>query len=234
MNILCVIPARAGSKGVKNKNLREVAGRPLISYIIEAAKQAETLGRVIVSTESEAIAEAARKWGAETPFMRPPELALDHISLIPVAQHALQAMDASGWRADAVVSLQPTSPLTSPDDIDRAVVLFRESGCDAVVSVERIEKHHPFRAYAIGRDTLFPLTEYTTEKYLQRQDRPPAYGFTGALYVRKRELLEKWSGKDFCLGRDVRGVVIDRSRSLNIDAEDDLEYFSFLMSRRKT
>ncbi|MBZ0156309.1 MAG: acylneuraminate cytidylyltransferase family protein [Alphaproteobacteria bacterium] len=234
MNILCVIPARAGSKGVKNKNLREVAGRPLISYIIESAKRAETLGRVIVSTESEAIAEAARKWGAETPFMRPFELARDHISLIPVAQHALHSMDALGWRADAVVSLQPTSPLTSPEDIDRAVGLFRESGCDSVVSVERIEKHHPFRAYAIERDTLLPFTEYTSEKYLQRQDRPPAYGFTGALYVRKRELLENWSGKDFCLGQDVRGVVIDRSRSLNIDAEDDLEYFAFRMSRAKT
>lgn len=233
MNILCVIPARAGSKGVKNKNLRNVAGRPLISYIIESAKRAKTLDRVIVSTESEAIAEAARAWGAETPFVRPPDLAQDHVSLIPVAQHALQAMDTVGWRADAVVSLQPTSPLTSPDDIDRAVGLFSGSGCDAVVSVERIEKHHPFRAYAIEGDALLPLTEHTSEKYLQRQDRPPAYGFTGAVYVRKRELLEAWSGKDFCLGRDVRGVVIDRSRSLNIDAEDDLDYFAYLVGKRR-
>jgi CMP-N-acetylneuraminic acid synthetase len=232
MNLLCVIPARAGSKGVKNKNLREVAGKPLIGYIVESALKTKSPMRVIVSTESEKIAEIAKKYGAEVPFLRPPELAEDHISLIPVAQHALKTMDTLGFRTDAVVSLQPTSPLTSTDDIDNAVKLFMESECDSVVSVERIDKHHPFRAYKIANNKLLPLTEYTSEKYLQRQDRPPAYGFTGAIYVRKRELLENWSGKDFCLGSDVRSVLIEKSRSINIDSDADLGYFEYLMSRK--
>ena len=233
MNALCIIPARAGSKGVKNKNLREVAGKPLISYIIESALKTKYPIRVIVSTESEKIAEVAKRYGAEVPFLRPHELAEDHISLIPVAQHALKTMDGLGFRADAVVSLQPTSPLIATDDIDNAVKLFIDSGCDSVVSVERIDKHHPFRAYKIEGDRLFPLTEYTSERYLQRQDRPPAYGFTGAIYVRKRDLLENWNGNDFCLGRDVRYIVIDKSRSINIDSEIDLEFFEYLISKNK-
>ena len=110
MKVLAVIPARGGSKSIPRKNLVDVAGRPLIAWAIGAAREAKRLDRVIVSTEDEEIAETARKWGAEVPFVRPPELATDTISLIPVVQHALRAMDGLGFGADAVVSMQATSP----------------------------------------------------------------------------------------------------------------------------
>ena len=110
MKTLAVIPARGGSKSIPRKNLADVAGRPLIAWVIGAAREAKRLDRVIVSTEDEEIAETARRYGAEVPFVRPAELATDTVSLIPVVQHALAAMDGLGFRADAVMSLQATSP----------------------------------------------------------------------------------------------------------------------------
>lgn len=133
----------------------------------------------------------------------------------------MEYLDKQGWRADIVVSLQLTSPLTESGDIEKAVNKMIETGCDSVVSVERIEKHHPFRAMKLSGDRLFPLTEYTSERYLQKQDRPPAYGFNGAIYVRKRDLLEGWSGQDFALGEDVRAITMDREKSVDINSPLD-------------
>ena len=232
MNVLGIIPARGGSKGIRHKNLRMVGGKPLLAYSIEAAKGAGRLDRVIVSTEDDGIAEAAKRFGAEVPFLRPAELAGDHISLIPVVQHALASLDRLGWRADIVVNLQPTCPLLLADDIDLAVNLIERTGCDSVVAVTEIQHHHPFRAMKVEGDRLLPLTEYTTERYLQKQDRPPAYGFVGGLYARRRELLERWSGADFALGADIRAVLVEPKRAVNIDHELDLLLFEALMAQR--
>lgn len=217
IKVLAVIPARGGSKGIPRKNIKMLAGKPLIAYIIEAALKAKTQDKVIVSTEDEELAAIAREYDAEVPFLRPKELARDEVSLIPVVKHAMEYLDNQGWRAEIVVSLQPTSPLTEPHDIDNAVNKMLETNCDSVVSVERIEKHHPFRAMKLKGDRLFPLTEYTSEKYLQKQDRPSAYGFNGAIYVRKKELLEKWSGEDFALGDDARAIIMDSGKSVDIN-----------------
>jgi|CXWL01.1.fsa_nt_gi CMP-N-acetylneuraminic acid synthetase len=233
MKVLAVISARAGSKGVKLKNLRMVGGKPLMAYIIEAGLAASRIDRLIVSTESEAIADVARSWGADVPFLRPPELAQDHISLIPVADHAMRWCDEQGWTPDVVVSIQPTSPLLEARDIDRAIMMLEETGCDSVVGVTEILQHHPFRAMSFAQGRLSPFTEYTSERYLQKQDRPTAHGFTGGLYVRRRQVLEQWSGKDFALGRDVRGVFIEPERAVNIDHEVDLVFFEALLRYRE-
>jgi len=221
VKVLAVIPARGGSKGIPRKNLKLLAGKPLIAYIIEAALKAKKLDRVIVSTEDKEIAQVARGYGAEVPFLRPLELARDEVSLIPVIKHAMEFMDELGWRADIIASLQPTAPFTQPEDIDAAVRKLVETGCDSVVSVESIERHHPFRAMKLSGDRLSPLTEYASEEYLQKQDRPPAYGFNGAIYVRKRKLLEKWAGKDFALGEDIRAIVMSPEKSVDINSPLD-------------
>ncbi len=232
MRILGVIPARAGSKGVPHKNLRLVAERPLLGYVLDAARAASRLDRLVVSTDSEAIAAVARDHGVDAPFTRPADLAQDQVSLIPVIQHAMAWHDAMGWRPDVVVSLQPTSPLLESADIDRAIRLLERTACDSVVAVTEILHHHPFRAMALDGDRLSPLTEHTSERYLQKQDRPPAYGFTGGLYVRRRYLLEQWTGRDFALGADVRGLVIEPERALNIDTEMDLLVLEAILRQR--
>jgi N-acylneuraminate cytidylyltransferase/CMP-N,N'-diacetyllegionaminic acid synthase len=229
MKVLGVIPARGGSKGVPRKNLRVVGGKPLLAYSIEAARASRRLDRVIVSTEDPAIAEVARQYGAEVPFFRPPDLAGDQVSLIPVVQHAMRFYDAQGWAPDVVVSIQPTSPLLTGEDIDQAVQLLMDSDCEAVVAVTEILHHHPFRAMKLDGMRVLPLTEYTSERYLQKQDRPPAYGLSGGLYVRRRALLEKWSGRDFAMGADPRAIVIEPDRAVNIDHEVDLLFFEALL-----
>lgn len=232
MKVLAVIPARGGSKSIPRKNLVDVAGRPLIAWAIGAAREAKRLDRVIVSTEDEEIAETARRWGAEVPFVRPLELATDTVSLIPVVQHALAAMDGLGFRADAVVSLQATSPGLAGADVDAAVAKLAESGADSVATVLRIEHEHPYWAKRLEGDRVRPFSAETNEGYLQRQDLPPAYVFDGAIFVRRRRLLEEWSGRDFCLGTDVRGVELSAESSIHIDDEIHLEVARVVLARR--
>ncbi len=231
--VLAVIPARGGSKEVPGKNLREVDGRPLIAYMIDAALAARYVSRVLVSTDSEAIAEAARRFGAEVPFLRPAHLATDEIPLPPVMRHAMEFMDAAGFRADHVMSLQPTSPLTTAGDIDAAIEKAWTTGCSTVVSLKKVDECHPWRAYTIDGDRVLPFNEYTNEQVQQRQDRPPAFKFSGAIYVRRRELLERSDGSDFALGHDVRFVFIPAERAIDVNSPLDLLLFKAIMAERK-
>ena len=232
MKVLAVIPARAGSKSIPRKNLVDVAGRPLIAWAIGAAREAKRLDRVVVSTEDEEIAETARRWGAEVPFVRPPELATDTVSLIPVVQHALAAMDGLGFRADVVVSMQATSPGLRGADVDAALAKLEDSGADSVATVLRIEHEHPYWAKRLEGDRVRPFSTETSETYLQRQELPPAYVFDGALFVRRRRLLEEWSGRDFGLGADVRGLPLSAESSLHIDDAIHLEVARVVLARR--
>lgn len=221
MKTLLVIPARGGSKGIPRKNLLPVGGRPLIAYAIGAALAARRVGRVIVSTEDEEIAGTAREHGAEIPFLRPRELSGDGVSLIPVAAHAAKAMAELGFAADAVMTLQPTAPLVRPETIDAAIALMQDTGCDSVSTVEEIAQH-PYRAFS--RDAEERLVPLFPDKVhlLQRQDRPPFYYPTGGVYLRRRHLLEQWSGRDFCMGSDARSIAVQRHEALNIDTMEDI------------
>ncbi len=150
MKTLGIIPARGGSKGIPNKNLLQLGGKPLIAYTVEAARASGVIDRLILSTDSEAIAEIGRSLGVEVPFMRPPELASDDAPMLPVVQHAVSQMEQSGWVADIVVLLQPTSPLRRPERIQQAVELLKSSDCSSVVSVTEIpEMFAPQKAMVI-------------------------------------------------------------------------------------
>ena len=230
MRILIVIPARGGSKGVPGKNLRPLAKIPLISHVIRAAKRvsldSEINCKIIVSTDDEAIAAVAKQEAAEVPFMRPAALSGDSVSLIPVSIHAMQFFDEQQWRPDIIASLQPAAPLTPVFAIENALrALINNSQMESVVSVAKIHRFHPFRAYGLHHGNLTPLTEYTTEQYLQKQDRPEAYGFTGGFYMRRRHLLEDWQGKGFALGNAIAGEVIPEHRAVDIDSLVDF-YFA--------
>ncbi len=234
MKVLGIIPARGGSKSIPRKNLADVNGRPLLSFIIEAARSSSRLNRVVVSTDDGEIGEVARRWGAEVPFERPPELAVDEIGLVPVVRHAMREMDRLGFVADLVVSLQPTSPFLDGNDIDRAIEKIQDTGADSVASVQPIGHEHPFWVKRLEGDRILPFNEYTNESFLQRQDLPPAYIFDGGIFVRRRRLLEDWSGRSFGLGRDVRAVVLGGWKSLHIDDPPHLELVRALMRRDGT
>lgn len=232
-NVLCVIPARAGSKGLAGKNLMLLNGRPLISYVIETACKVQAIDKVVVSTDSEDIAKAAISRGAEAPFLRPAGIAQDYTPLFPVLIHAIKYYDSLNWPAHIIISLQPTSPLTAPEDIDRGIKMILETNCDSVSSVCKIEQFHPFRALRLTDDNkVFPLTEYTSEKAANRQDRPAAFGHNGAFYIRKREVLEQWSGSDFAFGKDPRAVIMDKVRSINIDTILEFKLAEVILKER--
>ena len=137
MNVLGVIPARSGSKGIPRKNLYTLCGKPLIAYTIKAAIKANALTQFIVSTDSEEIAETAKEYGANVPFRRPSELATDSSLAADVMKHAIIEMEKlDGIIYDTLVMLQPTTPLRTPEDINNVVQKLHNTGCDTVITIK--------------------------------------------------------------------------------------------------
>lgn len=235
VNILTVIAARGGSKGVPRKNLRHLGGVPLITYAIKTALSSEYNSRVIVSTDNAEIAEIAHLEGASVPFCRPSELSGDDVSLIPVAQHAMWFFDEHDWQADIIISLQATAPFTPVKALNDGVRrLLNDPDVHSAVSVALITKHHPFRSYTlVGNNRLLPLTEYTSEKFLQKQDRPHAYGFTAGFYIRRRSLLQAWKEEGFALGESCIGVVVPEHCSVDIDSHIDFYLAEAILANKK-
>jgi CMP-N,N'-diacetyllegionaminic acid synthase len=183
--ILAVIPARGSSRGLPRKNLRVVGGLPLIAWTVRAALGAQRVDRTVVSTEDEEIARVARQFGAEVPFMRPPDLADDAMPTLPVIEHAVRELESAGDLVSAVVTLQPTSPLRGSDLIDEAVDLLASSGARSVVAVTPLG----LAISVIGgvADGRVLLDHGAAD--VRRQAVPEAMRITGSIYVTSRALL---------------------------------------------
>ena len=226
-NCLGLVTARGGSKGVPGKNIRRVGGKPLIAWTLDAAKNAKSLQRTIVSTDDCDIAETARRCGAEVPFLRPAELALDDSPHVDVVVHALEWLDThEGYRPDYVVLLQPTSPLRTAGDIDAAVSLALEKNAEAVVSV--CETHnHPYLVRRLTGDCRLEEFVPCPLVYARRQDLPPAFALNGAIYISRRELLK--ASKSLCPAGAL-AYVMPEERSLQIDTDWDLRLASCVLN----
>lgn len=225
--VLAIIPARGGSKGVTNKNIRMIAGKPLIAYTIEASLKANTLTHTIVSTDSDEIASIAKGFGANVPFMRPAELATDMAASLGVVQHAVKEMESRlACQFDAVVMLQPTCPLRTAEDIDHVVNQLFTTGAESVVSVVDVGGHHPLRMKrVVAGDRLINYIEQGGEDMRPRQVLPPTYIRNGALYVAKRDVIME---KQTFVGEDCRAYIMPGDRSVNIDVFEDFlvaEYY---------
>ena len=224
MRVLGIITARGGSKGVPGKNLKLLAGKPLLAYTIEAARASRVLDRVILSTEDEAIAAAARELGCEVPFIRPAELSRDDTPHLPVIQHASAWMQNQGnYQSDVVMVLQPTSPLRTATDITHAIALLESSGADSVLSVTEVPAHnHPSRTLRLddeGFAELFANGAPVRTRINRRQDLPEAWVMNGAIYACRTRLL---SAPDPSLyGDRVVAYRMPIERSISIDTMDD-------------
>jgi CMP-N,N'-diacetyllegionaminic acid synthase len=221
---IAIIPARGGSKGIKDKNIALLGGKPLIAHTIDAARGARSITRIVVSTDSDAIARVAESAGAEV-LRRPRGLATDRAPTAAAIRHALEALDAP--LPDIVVVLQPTSPLRGSPDIDGAVRLLRSSGAPEVNSVCLVD--HPiewvFRRSAGGR--LTPVVR--RPRAPRRQDAAPAVRLNGAVYVVRRHTFLR-TGL-LTSGRTV-GYVMPRERSIDIDEPADLVAAEALLAGR--
>jgi CMP-N-acetylneuraminic acid synthetase len=211
-----VIPARGGSKGLPGKNLRVLGKLSLIGHAIASARESARLTRFIVSTDSPALAEEARRHGAEVPFQRPAELASDEAGMIPVLQHAVRWLEAAGERPDLVVTLQPTSPFRTGDDIDTTVAKVIDTGADSAQTVAEAG-YHPFFMKTLDGDRTVALFA-DGHKYVRRQDAPTVYQPSGAVYVTRRDVLMT-QGR--VLGADNRAIVQGFEAAVNIDTEWD-------------
>jgi len=231
MNILAIIPARSGSKGVKDKNLRPLAGRPLIEYAIRAAKRSASTSRLIVSTDDERIARIADKLRVEVPFIRPKELARDNTSLISVNQHAFYFFKEKGIIYDGVLSLQPTNPFVKTETIEEAINLFVSSKCDSVTTVAEITAGHPYIAKKLL--TANKITNFCpippNEPVAPRQKRTKAYYLTGSMYLRKNQILDMADSTNHCLGEDARAVVVSELEAVDINNPMDFEFAEYLI-----
>lgn len=222
--VLTLIPARGGSKSIPRKNIRPFAGHPLIAYSIAAGLCAETVTRVIVSTDDDEIAAVARRYGAETPFLRPDEYSQDNTPDLPVFQHALNWLEEhEGYRPEIVVHLRPTSPFRRVSHIDEAVYrLMARPEADAVRTV-CVPFQNPFKMWRIEPDGFMrPLgveLGIPHEPYNQpRQMLPEVYWQTGYVDV-------AWSDtilvKDSMTGERILPLIIDPSQWIDIDSADD-------------
>ena len=219
MRILCVVPARGGSKGVPRKNLRVVGGKPLIVWTIEQALSARPAMDVVVSTDDEEIATVARSAGALVPFLRPADLALDTTPTEPVVRHAIAAARAAEAAPDAVMLLQATSPVRLPGTLSRAVAQLEATGVDSLVGVV---PQAPF-IWTEGTADAGPTSAYDVTARPRRQDLTPAtlrYRETGSLYLTRTWVYDELDNR---LGGRVGLFVMDELEGIDVDTELDLQ-----------
>lgn len=231
MEILAIIPARGGSKGLPGKNILPLNGKPLITYTIEAARNASSVNRIIVSTDDDTIAAVARDSGAEVPFLRPAALSDDTASGVATCLHALEhANDVLDYHPELVVYLQPTSPMRSADDIDAAVKLLRDSGADSVVSVKAVTEYPQWMKKMDGEQRISPLFE-ELEITTARQSLEKSYLLNGAIYLSTAEALLKHQN---FYGADTRGYLMPEERSIDIDTMNDFLMTQALIARTES
>jgi len=226
LKYLALIPARGGSKGVKNKNIRVLDGKPLISYTINSAKKSECFEDVVVSTDSNEIANVARTYGATVPFIRPAELSDDKAKSIGVVIHAL---DISGKSYDAVCLLQPTSPLRKAEDIKEALIKYEEKGKTTLVSVAILEEPHPHKVKLIKNDKLIPFIP-GAQCEVPRQQLSTCYFLNGAIYVIDANFAKE--NKTF-FDENTVPYIMPNERSVNIDTEADFLVAEYYMNKRR-
>lgn len=235
MEVLAIIQARGGSKGIPGKNIKLLLGKPLIAHTIEAAKQAKSVTRVIVSTDDEKIAEVSRSYGAEVPFTRPKEFATDNAKSIGLLKHALEWLATNdNYRPDVVVQLKPTNPLRTAEQIDECVKVFCESPvADSLMTVNE-SPSHPYKMWKLSDGALTPflseeITGIKEAGKMPRQSLPEVFVTNSCVNVVHPDTILK---KNSSIGTKIKGVVLPREAAINIDTLYDFEVAEFLMGRK--
>lgn len=216
--ILGLIPTRGGSKGLENKNIKSLEGKPLIAYTIEAAQQCADITRLLVSTDSADIETVAREYGAEV-FRHPAELSMEGRATFPVIQYVVRDLINSGEAFELVTTMRATTPLRASEDISNAIHLLVQTGADSVVSLVPDPTAHPIRLKTLDKDLrVSSLQEGEEDAPIIRQQLPMVYRRNGAVYVTKTPIIIEGS----LFGKDSRGYVMPKERSININ--DDIDF----------
>lgn len=230
MSRICTVCARAGSKGVKSKNIRELAGKPLIAYSLEQARTSALFDVIAVSSDSPEILAAARTHGADIIVERPAELATDVAQKLPVIRHCVVAAEQrSGTQFDVIVDLDATSPLRSVADIHGAVQLLEAERVANVITAAPARRSPYFNLVEVGDDGVVKLSKPTPTLITRRQDSPKCYDMNASIYVWRRSAL---FSLPTIFNSDTRLFVMPEERSTDIDSELDFQIVDFLMRKR--
>lgn len=217
------IPARGGSKGIKGKNIKPLCGKPLISYTIEAASASKYVDRVMVSTDSERIADVSRQYGAWVPSLRPAELASDTSKTLDAVLYTIELLASLGEHFDIFVLLQPTSPLRTAEDVDRALEEYVKHDCQSIVSVSPVADP-PLLIRSIAEDgRLKPLLQVSST--CRRQDMKPYYVVNGSIYINAFDEIDA----DTSFNDNRYPYLMEAERSVDIDNPTDFRIASALL-----
>lgn len=226
MNIITIC-ARGGSTGVPGKNIRELCGKPLIGWTIEQAFASKITDQVFVSTDSEDIADVARSFGAQVPFMRPAELATATAGKLPVIQHLVEWVEARHGPINAIVDLDPTSPLRDVADIQTSFDLL-DADTDTVITGYEADKNPYFNMVELKTNGFYERVCLPGKEVLGRQSAPMVFAMNASIYVWHRASLSSslWDSPR------IRLHVMPRERSIDIDHEIDFEMVALLMKKK--
>ena len=229
LNILGVIPARGGSKGIKKKNITKILGKPLIYYTIKAAKKSKIISDLIVSTDSKEIAKISKKIGADVPFIRPKSLATDKTQTLPVIKHALKKIELKKKKFfDYIVLIQPTCPLRTSKDIDLSVLKLIKSKFHSITSITDVGANHPYRMKIIKNKRLKNFINQGYENMKPRQELKKVFIRNGAIYAFKRSVLLK---EKSLVSKKNLPYIMPKERSINIDSHEDLLLAKFYLKK---
>ncbi len=227
---LCTICARGGSKGVKNKNVRNLAGKPLIAYTIEQAIESRLFKYISVSSDSDEILSVAKAYGADFCIKRPDTLASDSAPKIPAIRHcALQTEELTGEKFDVYVDLDATSPLRFSEDIINSVSLFEEKKVGNVITGTPARRSPYFNLVELDENGVASLSKKLDTQIVRRQDSPKCYDMNGSVYVWNRQTL---MNEDRLFHSDTLLYEMPEERSIDIDNSLDFEFVEFLMKKR--
>ena len=228
MNIIAIIPARGGSKGIPQKNIIDLGGLPLLAWSIRVARAAKVLDEVYVSTDDDEIAKIAKEYGARVPFLRPKELATDKATTVDAISHFILKLKLENNCPDIVVLLQPTQPFRSVETIIKAIEAYKLTG-SGVVSVSRVAEHPVLMRYFDKSTSVLTRLLGNVNSTVRRQDFSEVYRVNGAVYVNSVEdYLQKKSLNDNPIG-----VITTELEGVDIDTLDDIDYARFLIQHKK-
>lgn len=224
--VLAIIPARGGSKGIPKKNIKAVSGKPMINYTIEAAKECEYIDKVIVSTDDEEIAEISMRAGAIVPFLRPDELAVDDAELIDVVMHAIEFYERKAERYDIIVLLQPTSPLRTAEDLQKALEYYIRKGEKSLLSISEVSEHPEHMRQFNDENELERMIK--EEEDGEKSGSKKYYMINGAIFINSMsELNEKTKFED-----NVMGYVLPKEHGIDIDVPEDVVVAEYYLSQK--
>ena len=233
LKILAIIPARGGSKSIKEKNIKLLNNKPLIFYSInETLKLNKLFYKIVVSTDSKKISKISEELGADVPFIRPKKISKDITPTLPVIKHCVNFIEKKNRvRNDWVMILQPTSPLRSAIDIKKVIHIMKNNICDSVVSVKKVIKSHPVFLKVLKKKYLEPYL--SKNKFFRRQDiKSNIYQTNGSIFLTKRDIIFK-NKNNLVYGKKIIPYLMDDEKSVDIDNEIDFKYCELMINEKK-